>query len=146
MLMHQKVNIKKDATANIVPALHTYPEVVCTNQSIIDKNIDQVEDVSTQKEFEEKGNNPRRTLQHRHTYNSFTTQESLSKDEARRRMLSWRKTTKMRKSTTPVVTSTNSGNHSNEIDNLTNKRSSNLSASRKRGVFIGSKKSHSMVQ
>merc|ERR1711953_910283 len=98
-------------------------KVVCTNQSIIDKNINEVEDVSKQKEFEEKGNSPRRTLQHRHTYNSFTTQESLSKDEARRRMLSWRKTTKMRKSTTPTTTqmTTTNASNPNEVNNVTSK-------------------------
>merc|ERR1719167_965112 len=126
-----------------------YPEVVCSNTSAANENINETHNPSKKKDFEERGDSPRRTLQHRHTYNSFTTQESLSKDEARRRMLSWRKTTKMRKSTTPTTTpqmnNTTSANNANEVVNVTSKKSYGFSASRKRGVFIGSKKSQSMV-
>jgi len=126
-----------------------YPEVVCSNPSTANENSNETHNLSKKKEFEERGDSPRRTLQHRHTYNSFTTQESLSKDEARRRMLSWRKTTKMRKSTTPTTSpqmNTTSANNANEAVNVTSKKSYGFSASRKRGVFIGNKKSQSMVQ
>merc|ERR1719167_638657 len=101
-----------------------YPEVVCSNTSAANESINEARNPSKKKDFEERGDSPRRTLQHRHTYNSFTTQESLSKDEARRRMLSWRKTTKMRKSTTPTTTP--------QMNSVTSKKSYGFSASRKR--------------
>ena len=85
---------------------------------------------------------PRRTLQHRHTSNNFSNQESLSKDEARRRMLSWRKTTKLRKSTSPII---NSGSNSMDKAKVPEKSSFNPK-SRKRGVLLGTKKSQSMVK
>ena len=87
------------------------------------------------------GGSPRRTLQHRHTYNNFNNQESLSKDEARRRMLSWRKTTKFRKATTPSCGSSSVDDKSQ----LPDKNCTNFGA-RKRGVFMGSKKAQSMGQ
>ena len=125
-----------------------FSEGVCSNPTTVNADINEEDNAPKKKDFEERGDSPRRALQHRHTYNSFTTQESLSKDEARRRMLSWRKTTKMRKSTTPTTTQMTTTNASNpdEVNNMTSKKSYGFTASRKRGVFIGSKKSQSMVQ
>ena len=88
------------------------------------------------------GNSPRKLLQHRHTYSSFNSQESLSKDEARRRMLSWRKTTKLRKSSTAAACGKASSDDKGHLCDRNGKHS----GARKRGVFIGSKKSQSMGQ
>ena len=99
------------------------------------------EQSSKKRDFRDRGDSPRRVLQHRHTCNTFISQESLSKEEARKRMLSWRKTTKLRKTTTPI----RSASSHEENCTSTDKTCSNFGA-RKRGIFIGSKKSHSMVQ
>lgn len=102
------------------------------------------------KNFQQENESPRRVLQHRHTTNTFS-QQPLSKDEARRRMLSWRKTTKCRKNTAPACPSS-SRNHAfikmtySSIDNhfqLSDRNSTSLEA-RKRGNNMGSKKVQSL--
>ena len=107
---------------------------------------------SSRNSHQGRSESPRRVLQHRHTTNNFS-QQPLSKDEARRRMMSWRKTTKCRKTTAPACPSS-SRNHAfmkmthSSIDNnfqLPDKNSTNLEA-RKRGNIMGGKKVQSLKE